>query len=89
VKQGGELQSKNVLSSAVDEYIFDSALQGSRWGKLQSEHVFSSAFRMTIFLTVLSEEAGGGNDKVNIFLAVLLDDYIFDSALRGSRWGKL
>ncbi len=41
------------------QYIFDSALLGGRWGKLQNKHVFSSAFRMTIFLTVLSGEAGG------------------------------
>ncbi len=77
------------LAVQQHEYIFDSALRGSRWGKLQSEHVFSSAFRMTIFLTVLSWEACGGIYKVNMFFAVLYDDYIFDSALRGSRWGEL
>jgi hypothetical protein len=47
------------LAVQQHEYIFDSALRGSRWGKLQSEHVFSSAVRMTRFLTVLSEEAVG------------------------------
>jgi hypothetical protein len=50
--------------------------------------MFSAVCRKTIFLTVLSGETGGGNYKVNIFLAVLKDDYIFDSALGGSRWGN-
>ncbi len=56
-----------------DEYIFDSALRGSRWGNgnykvkmflavLQDDYIFDSA----------SGEAGGRNYKVNLFLAVLL-----------------